>query len=1211
MSEIQNTTIDMLDPVALAKQKRKALFEFYENIKNGTEIFSAEDLDIAIESMKLAQLDIKERERRRLQEREAELLKKKLEEDEKRRIAAEKRAAARAAARHKKHVEEVSAMDLPLDFENAFKEDYRANIHCDSVSDALLLSIDTLGMVDIEFISSITGEEMKTVIEKLKGSVFQNPLHWNECFYKGWETADEYLSGNLLHKYHLAKEANEEYLGYFDDNIKAIENLLEPNIATNDIYITIGSPWVPTDVIDDFILHLIGLEKYPNGQYPKEAEPFLAKEYAVNHDEVTGLWDIPQKTRFRKSSHHGKYEELNYHVWGTERMDMLYLLEHILNMKTLAIYDYVGPQKKTKILNSKETVKILEKQDNMVAEFKTWVWQDKERAKRLQGAYNRRYGNIRKRNFDGSFFEFPDMNPDIELRPHQKNAVARIIFSDNTLLAHDVGAGKTYTMIAAGMELKRLGKSQKNMYVIPNNIMPQWRKMFLNMYPNANILVVDRRNFNVKKRADTLNRIITEDFDAILITYSCFDMLSLSKKYYIEFYQKQLEKLTKAKEKFSSEKAIEAKRKAAWKTLEKLQEDMTENVCEIPFDELGINSLFVDEAHNYKNVSLHSGIMRIRGISNQGSAKCDAMMDKVHCVQRQNGGGRVVMATGTPITNSITDLFIMQKFLQDGELEFLGIQNFDSWVAMFGKKVSEFEIDVDTNSYHLATRFAKFCNVPELTAILSSVSDFYHVDNSMGLPVFDGYTDSVAPGSEDFKDYLRDISNRADDVRQKRVDKKEDNLLKITTDGRKAALDMRLIDMIYGLDVDSKVYRCAENIMNIYENTREQKLIQMVFCDSSTPKQSFNLYDELKSILVAMGMPAHQIAFIHEADSEDKKNMLFYDLRKGDISVVIGSTFKMGLGVNVQEKLCALHHLDVPWRPADMVQREGRILRQGNLCDSVKIYRYITKGSFDSYSWQLHEKKQRFISQILSGTVCEREGDDVDETVLNYAEVKALSVGNPLIKKKVEITNEIDTLRILQRDYIISRQRKEKELAELPEKIERQKKHIADTEEDIQYYRANKIDYNEMEYEHQKEIRDTIHSAVKANERKPFETKVLTYQGFEVVVPARMVPKQPTTRNAEDGETKSRDPIPYVFVRRNGSYYMEIESRSGITKRLNNLLEDLPKAKIRREEVLETLLNKKAALEAELAKEGESYATEIAALALELEEIDKQLGVAA
>ena len=587
------------------------------------------------------------------------------------------------------------------------------------------------------------------------------------------------------------------------------------------------------------------------------------------------------------------------------------------------------------------------------------------------------------------------------------------------------------------------------------------------------------------------------------------------------------------------------------------------------------------------------------------------MMDKVHCVQRQNNGGRVIMATGTPITNSITDLFIMQKFLQEGELEFLGIHNFDSWVAMFGKKVTEFEIDVDTNSYHLATRFAKFCNVPELTSILSSISDFYHVDNSMGLPEFEGYKDSIAPGSDDFKDYLREISNRADDVRNKRVDKKQDNLLKITTDGRKAALDMRLIDMVYGLDVDSKVYRCAENIMKIYESTRDKKLIQMVFCDSSTPKQSFNLYDELKSILVAMGMPKEKIAFIHEADSEDKKNLLFYDLRNGDISVVIGSTFKMGLGVNVQDKLCALHHLDVPWRPADMVQREGRILRQGNLCDSVKIYRYITKGSFDAYSWQLLEKKQRFISQILSGNACEREGDDVDESVLNYAEVKALSVGNPLIKRKVEITNEIDKLRILQRDFIVERQRKEKEFYSLDEKIERQKRRIENIEEDVKYYSENKTDYKQMKYEDKKEIRDLIFAAVKTHINQPVEKKVLSYQGFDVVVPARMTPKEPNVKavETEKGKVKVKNPIPWVFVKRNDSYYMEIESLQGITKRLNNLLEDLPLAKVRQEEILDALKAKKETLQKEIKTPGESYAEEIAELADELEKIDNQLGV--
>ena len=541
----------------------------------------------------------------------------------------------------------------------------------------------------------------------------------------------------------------------------------------------------------------------------------------------------------------------------------------------------------------------------------------------------------------------------------------------------------------------------------------------------------------------------------------------------------------------------------------------------------------------------------------------------------------------------------------------MGIQNFDSWVAMFGKKVSEFEIDVDTNGYRLATRFAKFCNVPELTAILSSISDFYRVENGMDLPEFSGYTDSVAPGNEDFKEFLKDISARADDVRQKRVTPQQDNLLKITTDGRKAALDMRLIDMIYGLDFSSKVYRCAENILNIYNETRDRKCIQMVFCDSSTPKLTFNLYDDLKKILVALGIPAHQIAFIHDADSEDKKNLLFRDLRGGDVAVVIGSTFKMGLGVNVQERLCALHHLDVPWRPADMVQREGRILRQGNQCDKVQIYRYITKGSFDAYSWQLLEKKQRFISQILSGHVVDREGEDVDETVLNYAEVKALSVGNPLIKQKVEITNEIDKLRILQRDYMLERQRMEHELNNLPALIDTQKQLIADVKADMKYYRHNKIDYDSLPYEEQKEMRHKIYTAVIDHVNKPVDVHVLNYQGFDVVVPAHMRPKTPQPKPGDDAKSFVDMKIPYVSVRRQGAYHMEIQTESGITKRLNNLLERLDAEKQRREDHLKTLKNKQAALQAELKKQGASYADEIARLVSVLEEIDEQLGVAA
>jgi len=544
----------------------------------------------------------------------------------------------------------------------------------------------------------------------------------------------------------------------------------------------------------------------------------------------------------------------------------------------------------------------------------------------------------------------------------------------------------------------------------------------------------------------------------------------------------------------------------------------------------------------------------------------------------------------------------------------LNIHNFDSWVAMFGKKTTEFEIDVDTNSYHLATRFSKFGNVPELTAILSSIADFYHVDQVMGLPEFDGYIDSTQPGSDDFKVFLQDISRRADDVRHKRVDAHVDNLLKITTDGRKAALDMRLIDMVYGLDPDSKVYRCAEKVAEIYEATQDSKAIQMVFCDISTPKSGFNLYDELKSLLKAMGIPEHEIAYIHDADSEEKKRLLFRDLREGLVRVVIGSTFKMGLGVNVQERLVALHHLDVPWRPADMVQREGRILRQGNTCDSVQIYRYITKGSFDAYSWQLLETKQRFISQILSGHVVEREGDDVDEAVLNYAEVKALAVGNPKIKRRVEVMNELDKYRLLHQDFIDQQHKKKKRLSELPDLIAKQKTSIANTQIDLDFVTATPESYEEykkMEYEAQKAIRDAIYAAVKTHINHPLEKKVLTFRGFDVVVPARMQPKVPKPKYDDAGNEipTGKEPVPYVFVKRTGAYYMEVESISGITKRLNHLINNLANYKKHKEDYLQVLENEQAALQHDLAKKEDSYALQIETLKAELDQLNEELGV--
>ena len=1204
------------DKVKLAKEHGNNMATFFENLQNLEKYLSAQDLDVLMHGLKTAALEMKEREARKKAEEEAAIQAKKLADEQKRREAAAKRAAARAEKKRLQHVAEVTAMDLPMDYVNAFADDERATAQFDNVSDGLMMSLDMLGIVDIEFIASVTGKDLKAVISELKGSIFQNPLHWGECFYKGWETADEYLSGNIMHKYKVAKEANEAYNGYFSANIKALESVMEPDIDPKDIYVTLGSPWVPTDIIDDFILHLLGTE-------PPNKEQYYTQDFAVRHDETTGIWEIPRKNRFREASWHGKYENVCYKTWGTKRMEMLQLMERTLNMKTISITDAIDDDGKIRVVNQSETIKALEKQEEMIAEFQSWVWKAPARRKRLQAAYCRKYGNIKKRTFNGDFLMFPEMNKDIELYPYQKNSVARIIFSPNTLLAHDVGCGKTYVMIAAGMELRRLGKSKKNLYVVPNNIVGQWESLFYQLYPQAKVLVVTNHNFNLQKRDETLKRIKEEDFDAIIMAYSCFDMLSLSEKYYANLYKERIETLHNAEKNFYSEKLLSRRIESVHKALEKVKESYKDNVCDYPFDELGINTLFVDEIHNYKNVTVETSITRVLGAGSHGSKKCDAMMDKIHCIQRQNHGGRIILATGTPITNSITDIFVMQKYLQEGEMEFLGIHNFDNWAGMFAQKTTEFEIGVDTNSYKLTTRFAKFCNVPELTNILSSIADFHKVEkNYSELPDFEGYTDSLSEGSEDFKDYLKDISNRADDIRHKRVKPVEDNMLKITSDGRKAALDMRLIDTVFGLDTESKVMRCAENIMDIYNKTRDTKGIQLVFCDISTPKEGFNIYDELKDLLVAMGLDKHQVKFVHDATTETQRELLFGDCRDGEVSVLIGSTFKMGTGVNVQKRLVAIHHLDVPWRPADMVQREGRILRQGNMNEKVHIYRYITKESFDAYSWQLLETKQRFISQILSGMVTERTGVEVDEAVLNYAEVKALAIGNPLIKERVEVANELDKLRILQADYVADRQRMRVEMDALPERIEDQKRRIENCKKDIENAKNDKTDYNAIPYKEQKAMREKIYNALKGFENCPEEKFIMKYRGFDIVVPAYMVPRKRKNKQGEEfGE-----PIPYVMIKANGIYRIEIESESGISVRLNNFIashveRDKETKKVKAviksgledrlekyQGVLESYEIKLKNLAEELAKEG-GFLKEIQAVQVKLAGIDEELGL--
>ena len=618
------------------------------------------------------------------------------------------------------------------------------------------------------------------------------------------------------------------------------------------------------------------------------------------------------------------------------------------------------------------------------------------------------------------------------------------------------------------------------------------------------------------------------------------------------------------------------------------------------FDDLGITRLFVDEAHNFKNVPFDTATTMTLGINAAGSARSKDMLDKVRVVQKRNGGKGVVFATGTPITNSITDAFIMQKYLQNGELAMLDLQNFDSWIGMFAEKVTEFEIDVDTNAYRLATRFASFHNLPELTSLLSSIADFHAVDEQAGLPYFSGYHDAVVGKTPAFGAYLKMISDRADSVRSGLVDRKDDNMLKITTDGRKAALDLRLVSPTAAFNINSKVARCAENVAEIYFRTSVNRSTQLVFCDTSTPKEGFNLYDELKRLLVEKGVPEREIAYVHDAVSERQREILFEKVRKGVIRVLLGSTFKLGLGVNIQNRLIALHHLDVPWRPADMTQREGRILRQGNENARVFIFRYIAEESFDAYSWQLLETKQRFISGLLSGSMTERSGSDVADVVLAYAEVKALAIGNPLIKERVEAANELSRFMTLQRKLVEQRERLEKERAEIPVKIKNQRELIEKCEEDRAYYEewtqtnppVEDKAWKEIEAEKRKELRARIGAAVRANVLEPSEKRAESYRGFEIVLPANMLPTRP-----------------YLYLERKGRYVVDLgETDAGILIRIDHCLESLGDRAKELTAILERLKVRAGEIESELSKE-EGFAEIIEEYKNKVEQLDKKLGV--
>ena len=1088
--------------------------------------------------------------------------------------------------------EESFVMDSEMDFSTIFHSNPEAKeIEGLSSSDGLILSLTNLGYVDIEYISKITNKTYEDVITDLKGSIFQNPLSWDETYYKGWETKEEYLSGNLRFKYKLAEEANKKYDGIFTPNLDAINKITEgsSHITIDEIYFTLGSPWIPEEIIKNFISSLIG----------------WGNEYIdVKHDPVSGTWDVSSTNDFMKYSY-------AYEKYSTERMPAFRIIEKTLNQNPIVIYDhkkksnfnpFYDEEKSTAIKNEEETFLALEKQRKIIKEFKEWVYSNQEVKATLENIYNEQFCQNYKRYFPGEILTFPGMSKNVVLFGYQKDAVARIIFSKNTLLAHDVGSGKTYEMVGAAQELKRMNISKKNLFVVPNSIINQWKKIYLEMYPSANLLIVDKRNFSPSKKEETLKKIRDNDYDSILMTYSTFEGIELSPDYYKAKIEKDFaDKRIASNNSQTSTKAVKNKASNTKAYAKKLEALGNRDPNKIYFEDLNIDRLFVDESHNFKNVSLETEI-RILGVNTQGSRKCNTMMDKVKYIQKNHNGGGVVFATATPITNSIADIFVIQKYLQEGELKVLNLNSFPAWLANFAEMQQGFEIDIDTSKFRMANRYSKFHNIPELSSILSNIIDFHHIDKDKDLPDFNGYIDVVTQPDSKFKAFLEDISTRADDVRNRRPrllidgptkqDKMYDNMLVITNDGRKAALDLRLIDPNAGYNYNYKVNACAREVFKIYQETDSFKGTQLIFCDVSTPKNTFNIYTEMKRVLINMGIKDEEIQFIHDFESSRGKEKLFKAVNEGSVRVLLGSTFKLGTGVNVQERLYAIHHIDVPWRPSDIIQRNGRIIRLGNTNKEVFIYRYILKNSFDAYSWQLLETKQNFIHKLLNNNVFVRNASDIDDVTLNYAEVKALAIGEPLLKERVEAYNELQNLKKLRFINLENKERMKVKMYAIETSLPILRRELSNAELDLIY--INAINLDSMPEEKRKEFREDIFSRLLDNLDSKEEQNIGNYFGFNVLSPSF----QP---NGEESMC--------LYLERCGKYYIKVGRASyTIQKRIDDFIRNFENYVIELREKLNNNLQYLENGKIELEKE-DYYIEKINKAQERLDAIDLKLGV--
>ena len=880
----------------------------------------------------------------------------------------------------------------------------------DTASEALAVSLGEKATIDMDYMMELSGKSENEIFEDLKGVIFLNPLYeYGNSYEPKYLMADEYLSGNVREKLKIAKNSAELYPEDYKVNVEALQKVQPKDLTASEISVRLGATWLPPDDVQEFIFHLLETPRYAQWNIKVHFSPF------------TSEWNIEGKS-------YDKGNVRAYNTYGTSRINAYKIIEETLNLKDVRIFDYIEDDegKKKAVLNKKETAIAQSKQEMIKQEFQDWIWSDPERRERLCKSYNEKFNSVRPREYDGSHIIFNGMNPEIELREHQKNAVAHILYGGNTLLAHAVGAGKTFEMVAAAQESKRLGLCNKSLFVVPNHLTEQWAAEYLQLYPAANILVATKKDFETKNRKRFCGRIATGDYDAVIIGHSQFEKIPMSIERQRAILEQQLEEITggiaelkrNRGENFSI-KQLEKSKKSIKQKLDKLN-DQTKKDDVVTFEELGVDRLFVDESHYYKNLYLYTKMRNVGGIAQTEAQKSSDLFMKCRYLDEITGGRGTVFATGTPISNSMVELYTIQRYLQYNTLVKNGLQHFDAWASTFGETITAVELTPEGTGYRAKTRFAKFYNLPELMAMFKEIADIKTAD-MLNLPVPEAkYHNIAVKPSEMQKEMVASLAERAEQVRGGGVDSSVDNMLKITNDGRKLALDQRMLnDMLPDFE-GSKINACVDNIYRIWKENADKKSAQLVFCDLSTPKNdgTFSVYNDIRKKLIERGIPESEVKFIHEADTDMKKKELFQKTRKGEVRVLLGSTQKMGAGTNVQDKLIALHDVDCPWRPSDLEQRSGRIVRQGNENPQVDIYRYVTEQTFDAYLYQLVEGKQKFASQIMTSKSPVRSAEDIDETALSYAEIKMLATGNPYIKEKMDLDIQVQKLKMLKSNFL-------------------------------------------------------------------------------------------------------------------------------------------------------------------------------------------------